>query len=168
MAYNPVLDKRQLATGTSKGEIYLWDLDNLHEGAIRIPVTYATEDGVGVDTLAFSSDGNQLASGGKETIERWDLANNNNELPPIETGHKDWIWSIAYISDNTELASASTDNTVRLWDISSSSEAITYTTILTHDDGVTSIAYHPDREELATGSQDNKVYLTQVATLTNS
>ena len=32
-------------------------------------------------------------------------------------GHENWVWSVTYRPDGQQLASASTDNTIRIWDV---------------------------------------------------
>ena len=69
-------------------------------------------------SVAFSPDGTLLASG-SDVVELWDAGTGVN----IATlyGHTGAVWSVAFSPDGTTLASGSGDDTVKLWDISSTS-----------------------------------------------
>ncbi|MEU0487537.1 hypothetical protein ABZ260_51385, partial [Streptosporangium sp. NPDC006013] len=54
------------------------------------------------------------------------------------------------------LATADTDNSVRLWDVASRK---TVATLTGHTDEVWSVAFSPDGETLATASADNNAKL---------
>jgi WD40 repeat protein len=66
--------------------------------------------------LAFSPDGNLLASGGQEkAIRLWDM--NSGDLVGLPLGgHIDSVTSLAFNPDGRLLASGSLDNTLILWD----------------------------------------------------
>ena len=82
--------------------------------------------GVSVYTVAFSPDGQRLASGGNnnEAI-LWNVANRNT--PTDFRGHTKSVMSVAFSPDGKYLATASHDGFVRLWNVASKRRYTTFT-----------------------------------------
>jgi len=72
-------------------------------------------------------------------------------IPPLLElkGHTDWINQVVYRPDGKQLATASRDRTVRVWDASSGKELLT---LKDNPGNVRSIAYSPDGKKLASTS----------------
>jgi len=70
-------------------------------------------------------------------------------------GYEGSVTSVAWSPNGQNLASASDDNTVRLW----SPEGKSLVTLTGHTEKVTSVAWSPDGKYLASGSQDKTVRL---------
>jgi WD40 repeat protein len=108
----------------------------------------------GVAAIAFSHDGNILASASGETVQHW-LIPSGIVLRTLQ-GHQDEVWAIAFSSDGKFLASGSIDSTIRLWD---SQSGTALRTLQDHQDEVWAIAFSPDGKFLASGSIDSTIRL---------
>ena len=69
-------------------------------------------------------------------------------------GHSDWVYSVAFSPDGQYLASASRDNTVKLWHVKSGECT---RTMEGHSYWVSSVAFSPDGQYLASCSADKTV-----------
>jgi WD40 repeat protein len=113
-------DGRRLASGGPiSSYVRLWDL--APGGRPRVLSGHA---GSGVQSLAFSADGTLLASGGGTgdgTIRlwRWDEL---DAAPRVLSGHRGTVSSLQFSADDTQLLSASwNDSAILLWDLGKSS-----------------------------------------------
>ena len=114
-------------------------------------------------SVAFNPDttkGLRLASGSRDkTIILWDF---DTGLPlDTLTGHRDFVYSVAFSPDGARLASGSRDSTIIVWDLDTQQRLGTLTG---HQDIVYSVAFSPDGARLASGSYDNTIILWDLDT----
>ncbi|CAE6486840.1 unnamed protein product, partial [Rhizoctonia solani] len=70
-----------------------------------------------VTSVAFSPDGNSVASGSRDdTIRIWDPHRPSPIGEPL-TVHGTWVYSLAYSPLGNVIASGSKDHAIRLWDV---------------------------------------------------
>ncbi|WYZ36192.1 hypothetical protein EsH8_XI_000075 [Colletotrichum jinshuiense] len=76
-------------------------------------------------------------------------------------GHSDWVSSVAFSGDSMQLASASGDCTVKVWD---KATGHCLQTLEGHSAEVTSVAFSGDSTQLASASQDRTIKIWDTAT----
>jgi WD40 repeat protein/serine/threonine protein kinase len=97
-----------------------------------------------VSSLAFSSDGEKIASGSHDkTVKIWN-ARNGQELFTLR-GHTDVVNSVAFSPDSKQLATASQE--VKVWHAGTGREILTFPT------DSPSVAFSPDGKRIASGSR---------------
>ncbi len=104
---------------------------------------------VPITAIAFSGDGNVLASGNEDgTVKLWDTRTRNPLL--TLSGHGRPVIAISFSGDGNMLASASTDGLIDLWEVLDGRLLAT----LTGRTGTTSVTFRPDGDQmLATADQ---------------
>ena len=98
-------------------------------------------------SLAFSPDGQILASGSNKLVELWRVADGTllNTLEADRNG----VYTVAFSPDGQIIASGSNDGTVKLW---KAADGTLLNTLKVSSDQVHSVAFSPDGQTLASGS----------------
>jgi WD40 repeat protein len=157
IAFSP--DGTLLALGGDDNKIYLWDVAGLNQvGVMQSPTRW------GLYCLAFSPDGNTLASSGSRSnlIYLWDVQ--TQQQAGVLSGHTGRsIHSVAFSPDGRSLASGGYpgDEAIRLWDVQTQEQV---GKLIGHLDVTLDLAFSPDGTILASagGSNDMAVYLWDV------
>ena len=105
-------------------------------------------------SLAFSPNGDQLASGGRDgSIRIWDATGlkGNEGLESLNCEHEHEVWSVDYSPDGLQIASGTWGGTLRLWDAQTGALSRT----LTGGDvqSIFRVAFSPDGTRIAASTR---------------
>lgn len=150
-------DGRILAAG-SYDEVQLWSLaDKSKLGTLSTRCGFA-------QTLAFTHGGQQLIVGGYQQVQLWDVG--TLKLSATLKGHKGYVRDLAVSPSSAELATASEDQTVRVWRLETR-EPVRQIGPL--ENPVLGVAWAPNGEWLATAEGDEtRLTRTGLVTLWNA
>lgn len=137
-------DGQLLAAGTTTGEVWFWQLNDL------TPLGTCLGHVDGLRALTFSHDSRWLASGGEdEQVRIWDAE--TRSCRHCLSGHTDMIRALAFSPTGNVLASSSEDQTIRLWDtLSGKSLGL----LQGHNQRVRALVFDESGERLISGSED--------------
>ncbi len=141
------LNRKHVAVASRDGTIKLWDPKTRRVRRTLL----APEDSVRF--LAFSADGNTLASGGTEPYVRfWDV--DSGDLVSTTESHGNPIVYADSSPRESRLVTVNTDGEVALWQFNQKNNALLWHR---HFEGVGSVVFSPDGATIASGSLDGKV-----------
>ena len=145
---------RCLVTSTGGGKISFWDPSNgSRRGGMQA-------DRIALHEMAFSPDGQWLATGGSESgVRIFDVETRTERA--ILRSHKGPVTDIAFSPDGQLVLTGSSDGSAKLWEVGGWKELATLTG---HKEGLTRIAFSTDGRTLATAGDDRVVKLWHVAT----
>jgi WD40 repeat protein len=135
-------------------QIDLWELPSgKHQRSILAQAGW-------VSSLAFSPDGQMLASTGREaSVRLWEVASGKEHLPL--PGHQDGVCCMAFSPDGRLLATAGRDHLIRLWDTKTWQSQGSLPGHKSYI--IMSLAFSPDGTLLASGDGAGGVILWEVA-----
>jgi len=141
-------DGKVLAAGNHARGIEVWDLDTM----ARIFVSSTGNNSA--FSLAFSPDALHLAAACHDGIQFWNW--HSKQQVALLQGHADQINSVSYSSDGWQIASASNDRTIRIWNVGGSGKVVQP---LAEPSGLTCMAVSPDNTYIVSGASDGSVHI---------
>ncbi len=158
LAFSP--DGNILVSSSEDCTVRLWDVRSGRQLAMLGPHTHPFRG------MVFSQDGQRLVIASDDCLIRiYDfpkLIADTSLLQAIDRhciqilrGHTNWVFSVKYSPDESRLASASADGTVRIWDVATS-ECVQ---ILPHEHWVIRTLFSPDGRDLIVSGMSATIYI---------
>ncbi|MGH8658800.1 MAG: TIR domain-containing protein [Gammaproteobacteria bacterium] len=154
-------DCTTMAVADGVGTLALWRLD----GVRYSPYEFLAHDGNPVNSIAFSPDGQTIATASESNLSSPGVRGNVVKLwnreggkPKIFEGHKRPVTSVSFSPDGKTIVSGSADNTVRLWGVNK----IPVVEVLPGKQDAFNASFSADGRRLALVRTDNTVELRDV------
>jgi WD40 repeat protein/serine/threonine protein kinase len=150
-------DRKYIASVGADTRVKVWDWETKHK---EFDESCDVRRKFGAaQTAVFSPDGKLLAAGSDQVVRIWDWK--NGRVLHTLRGHA-WTISLAFTRDGRQLASASTGDNVRLWDLESVNHPVR--TFPPHGHPVGALAFSPDGGQLAEANLNGCVNLWDTTT----
>ncbi|MCA8985219.1 MAG: protein kinase [Planctomycetaceae bacterium] len=156
-------DGDRFATASWDGFVRIWDRNS---GEV---IRQLKHEGIYVHAVAWSPDGQLLASGSSDkphNLQLWNAL--TGDRVAAVSAHADAVIGVRFSDDGRWLISCSYDNTARLWDIGDRSQPKLKTTLVGHSWWVWNAAFMPgfapdtERNRLVTVGQDGKAIVWEI------
>jgi WD40 repeat protein/tRNA A-37 threonylcarbamoyl transferase component Bud32 len=145
----------RIAAVNSQGTVKAWAPD----GTVLYSLPDSLEDNARAVALQPGRDHYLATSGAGGTVSVRYAA--SGKLAFTIRGHARAVTGLAFSPDGQRLATASRDQTVKLWDVTSPYDDLTFTSTT---DGFTAVAFSPDSLRLAAACRDRRVKVWDVVT----
>jgi len=156
-------DGATLAVGGVGGEVRLMNVsDKIGDWTDKGSLMVGTGPDQTISALSFSPDGRLLACGCMFVDPRVFVADVETlKTVRILSGHTGFVPGLAFSPDGKMLASASADQTVKIWEVGTWRERGAH---LGHTDEVWSVDFSPDGERLISGGKDRRIEVWSATT----
>ncbi|ODV78183.1 periodic tryptophan protein [Suhomyces tanzawaensis NRRL Y-17324] len=143
-----------LFSSSMDGTVRAWDMIRFRNFR-----TFTADKRLQFNTLAVDPSGEVVVAGSQDSFEIYVWSVQTAQLLDSLTGHEGPVSCLAFGSENSVLASASWDSTVRVWNIFGRTQTVEPIEV-TSD--VLSLAMRPDSKELAVSTLDGHVAIYDV------
>ena len=151
----------QVFSASNDGTVRRWNVAPLpHQRLVDLPEA--------AHSAAIAPDGERVAVGFADGSLRFYSLPSGHLLGEVSSAYGDSINRLAFNGDGNLLASASHDNTAKLWDVAEDGKLTALHTYEGHEAEVYGIAFSPDGRTLATASFDGRVGLFALGEDTDS
>ncbi|XP_004493837.1 uncharacterized protein [Cicer arietinum] len=147
--------KETILTSSEDGSLRIWDVNDFTSQKQVIKPKLARPGRVPVTTCAWDHDGKCIAGGiGDGSIQIWSIKPGWGSRPDvhIQKCHEDDITSLKFSSDGRILLSRSCDDSLKVWDLRKTKEALKVFDELPNHYGQTNIGFSPDEQLFFTGT----------------
>ena len=164
VAFSP--DGKILAAGKRDGSILLYDMSafSFISGKLEHPRKLPGVIKEKTRALVFTADGSILASAHGQSFILWNTTTDKQLCPPLEQGHTDTIYGLAFSGDGKTLATCGEDRKIILWNVTDPSQPKLLQPLTGHTDAVKGVAFSPDDRVLYSAGGDRSVRMWDTST----
>jgi len=150
-------DGGRIAVGCASGDVILLETDGTKEPKV---LSTSAAHAAGVASLAFTSNGDRLASAGGDGVVRlWNIGQNAtpsqiakfDQAIKAGTSGTTPVTAVAFSADDKFIVGGGAEGVVRIWDVATSGEV---RVLRAHSGWVTGVAYAPDGRTVLSCSVD--------------